>query len=44
MHSGKRHILGAKPANRMRRLKKMARVHHSDEGNVKKMLPYGQGF
>lgn len=44
MHSGKRHILGAKPANRMRRLKKMAHVHPSDAGNVKKMLPYGQGF
>jgi large subunit ribosomal protein L35 len=41
MHSGKRHILGTKPANRMRRLKKMTQVHHADAGNVRKMLPYG---
>jgi large subunit ribosomal protein L35 len=40
MHSGKRHILGTKPANRMRRLKKMTLVHPSDAANVKQMLPY----
>ena len=40
MHSGKRHLLGTKGPNRMRRLKKMARVHHADAGNVRKMLPY----
>jgi large subunit ribosomal protein L35 len=44
MHSGKRHLLGSKAANHMRRLKKMAHVHPSDAGNVKKMLPYGTGF
>ena len=41
MHSGKRHLLGTKKANRMRRLKKMKQVHPADAGNVHKMLPYG---
>jgi len=41
MHSGKRHLLGTKKANRMRRLKKLKQVHHADAGNVHKMLPYG---
>ena len=40
MHSGKRHLLGAKPAKRMRRLKKLTRVHPSDAANVRQMLPY----
>ena len=31
-------------ANRMRRLKKMTRVHDADSKNVHKMLPYGKGF
>jgi large subunit ribosomal protein L35 len=41
MHSGKRHLLGTKKANRMRRLKKLKQVHPADAGNVHKMLPYG---
>jgi large subunit ribosomal protein L35 len=41
MHSGKRHLLGTKKANRMRRLKKMKQVSPADAGNVHKMLPYG---
>jgi large subunit ribosomal protein L35 len=41
MHSGKRHLLGTKKSNRMRRLKKMTRVHDADAKNVHKMLPYG---
>jgi len=40
MHSGKRHILGTKPANRMRRLKKMAPVSPADAPKVHRMLPY----
>ncbi len=40
MHSGKRHLLGTKPANRMRRLKKLTRVHPADARNVRQMLPY----
>jgi large subunit ribosomal protein L35 len=40
MHSGKRHLLGTKKANRMRRLKKMTPVSPADAGNVHKMLPY----
>ncbi|MFY9583352.1 MAG: 50S ribosomal protein L35 [Candidatus Acidiferrales bacterium] len=40
MHSGKRHLLGTKPANRMRRLKKLTRVHPADVANVRQMLPY----
>ena len=39
-HSGKRHILGTKPANRMRRLRKLTLVHHADAANVRAMLPY----
>ena len=41
MHSGKRHLLGTKKANRMRRLKKMTQVHPADAKNVHMMLPYG---
>ncbi len=40
MHSGKRHLLGTKPANRMRRLKKLTQVHAADARNVRQMLPY----
>jgi large subunit ribosomal protein L35 len=40
MHSGKRHLLGTKPANRMRRLKKLTQVHPADAANVRQMLPY----
>ena len=40
MHSGKRHLLGTKPANRMRRLKKRTAVHAADAANVRQMLPY----
>jgi large subunit ribosomal protein L35 len=40
MHSGKRHLLGTKKSNRMRRLLKMTKVHPADAGNVKEMLPY----
>ena len=43
-HSGKRHLMGAKPAKRMRRLKKLTLVHPADAKNVKAMLPYGQGI
>jgi large subunit ribosomal protein L35 len=41
MHSGKRHLLGTKKANRMRRLKKLTKVHDTDASNVRQMLPYG---
>jgi large subunit ribosomal protein L35 len=41
MHSGKRHLLGTKAANRMRRLKKLTEVHGADAANVRRMLPYG---
>ncbi|HEX2713521.1 MAG TPA: 50S ribosomal protein L35 [Candidatus Acidoferrales bacterium] len=40
MHSGKRHLLGTKAAKRMRRLKKLTRVHEADVANVRQMLPY----
>lgn len=40
MHSGKRHLLGTKKSNRMRRLLKMTKVHDADAANVKRMLPY----
>ncbi|HYB61644.1 MAG TPA: 50S ribosomal protein L35 [Methylomirabilota bacterium] len=40
MHSGKRHILGTKPANRMRRLKKMTAASPADAPKVHRMLPY----
>ncbi len=39
-HSGKRHLLGTKPAKRMRLLKKMTQVHPSDIEHVRRMLPY----
>jgi len=41
MHSGKRHLLGTKPARRMRKLKKLTKVNESDVRNVRQMLPYG---
>jgi large subunit ribosomal protein L35 len=40
MHSGKRHLLGTKAANRMRRLKKLTQVHPADAPKVRRMLPY----
>lgn len=40
MHSGKRHLLGTKLANRMRRLRKLTKVHTADAANVRQMLPY----
>jgi len=41
MHSGKRHLLGTKPAKRMRRLKKLTPVNDRDVRAVQQMLPYG---
>jgi len=41
MHSGKRHLLGTKPARRMRKLKKLTKVSESDVRKVRQMLPYG---
>ena len=41
MHSGKRHLLGTKPARRMRKLKKLTKVNPNDVARVKQMLPYG---
>jgi large subunit ribosomal protein L35 len=41
MHSGKRHLLGTKPARRMRKLKKLTKVSPQDVAAVKQMLPYG---
>jgi large subunit ribosomal protein L35 len=41
MHSGKRHLLGTKPAKRMRKLKKLTKVDKSDAAAVRQMLPYG---
>jgi large subunit ribosomal protein L35 len=41
MHSGKRHLLGTKPARRMRKLKKLTKVSPNDVASVKQMLPYG---
>ena len=40
MHSGKRHLLGTKASNRMRRLKKLTEVHPADAPKVRRMLPY----
>jgi large subunit ribosomal protein L35 len=40
-HSGKRHLLGTKPAKRSRRLRKVAVVDPADARNVREMLPYG---
>jgi len=39
-HSGKRHLMGAKASNRMRRLKKLTMVDASDAPKVRRMLPY----
>ena len=41
MHSGKRHLLGTKPARRMRKLKKLTQVNHADKAKTMQMLPYG---
>ena len=41
MHSGKRHLLGTKPARRMRKLKKQTKVNAYDVASGKQMLPYG---
>jgi large subunit ribosomal protein L35 len=43
MHSGKRHLLGTKPARRMRKLKKLTKVSPHDVPAVRQMLPYGDG-
>jgi ribosomal protein L35 len=40
MHSGKRHLLGTKLSNRMRRIKKLTQVNKADAANVRMMLPY----
>jgi large subunit ribosomal protein L35 len=40
-HSGKRHLLGTKPAKRMRRLRKSGMVKDVDVREVRRMLPYG---
>ena len=39
-HSGKRHLMGTKKPSRMRRLRKMTRVHDADAANIKHLLPY----
>jgi large subunit ribosomal protein L35 len=39
-HSGKRHLMGAKASNRMRRLKKLTQVSAADAPKVRRMLPY----
>ena len=41
MHSGKRHLLGTKPARRMRKLKKVTQVSKADKAKTMQMLPYG---
>jgi large subunit ribosomal protein L35 len=41
MHSGKRHLLGTKPARRMRKLKKLTKVSAGDLAKTRQMLPYG---
>jgi large subunit ribosomal protein L35 len=38
--SGKRHLLGTKSANRMRRLGKSIVVSPADAAKVRRMLPY----
>jgi len=40
MHSGKRHILGTKGPNRMRRIKKLTKVNAADTRNVRLLIPY----
>ena len=40
-HSGKRHFTGTKRQGRMRKLKKLTQVNHSDIAAVRQMLPYG---
>ena len=41
IHSGKRHLLGTKPARRMRKLKKLTQVTKADKAKTMQMLPYG---
>jgi large subunit ribosomal protein L35 len=41
MHSGKRHLLGTKPARRMRKLKKLTQVSKADKAKTMQMIPYG---
>lgn len=41
MHSGKRHLLGTKPAKRMRKLKKLTQVSKADTAKTMQMIPYG---
>jgi large subunit ribosomal protein L35 len=41
MHSGKRHLLGTKPAKRMRKLKKLTKVSEANLPALRQMLPYG---
>ena len=41
MHSGKRHLLGTKPARRMRKLKKVTQASKADKAKTMQMLPYG---
>jgi len=40
MHSGKRHLLGTKPAKRMRKLKKLTKLVKADVPAVRQMMPY----
>ena len=40
-HSGKRHLLGSKPAKRMRKLKKITHVSKADTAKTMQMIPYG---
>ena len=40
MHSGKRHLLGSKAPGRMRKLKKLTKVHKTDVNAVRQMMPY----
>jgi large subunit ribosomal protein L35 len=40
MHSGKRHLLGTKKANRKRRLRKLTVLDAADANAVREMLPY----
>lgn len=38
--AGKQHFMRGKPANRLRKLKKNAMVHPSEEDNIKRLIPY----
>ncbi|MFC1616820.1 50S ribosomal protein L35 [Candidatus Margulisiibacteriota bacterium] len=39
-NTGRRHILGAKPANKQRAKKLIVTVSKSDAANIKEMIPY----